>query len=67
MKCTARRYCETDVRAATPGEKLELTGFVLHGTGSYLPMLLMCGAAYAFGLLAISLLVPNIDRARETA
>ena len=46
---------------------LELTGFVLHGTGSYLPMLLMCGAAYAFGLLAISLLVPNIDRARETA
>jgi ACS family hexuronate transporter-like MFS transporter len=44
---------------------LELTGFVLHGTGSYLPMLLMCGAAYAFGLLAISLLVPNIDRARD--
>lgn len=44
---------------------LELTGFVLHGTGSYLPMLLMCGAAYAVGLLAISLLVPNIDRARE--
>lgn len=46
---------------------LELTGFVLHGTGSYLPMLLMCGAAYALGLLAISLLVPNIDRAREPA
>lgn len=46
---------------------LELTGFVLHGTGSYLPMLLMCGAAYAVGLLAISLLVPNIDRAREGA
>jgi MFS transporter, ACS family, hexuronate transporter len=44
---------------------LELTGFVLHGTGSYLPMLLMCGAAYACGLLAISLLVPNIDRARD--
>ena len=46
---------------------LELTGFVLHGTGSYLPMLVMCGGAYAAGLLAISLLVPNIDRARETA
>jgi MFS transporter, ACS family, hexuronate transporter len=46
---------------------LELTGFVLHNTGSYLPMLLMCGGAYAAGLLAISLLVPNIDRARETA
>lgn len=46
---------------------LEMTGFVLHGTGSYLPMLLMCGGAYAAGLLAISLLVPNIDRARETA
>lgn len=46
---------------------LELTGSVLHGTGSYLPMLLMCGGAYAAGLLAISLLVPNIDRARETA
>jgi hypothetical protein len=30
-------------------------------------MLLMCGAAYAVGLLAISLLVPNIDRAREGA
>ena len=44
---------------------LELTGFVLHGTGSYLPMLLMCGAAYACGLLAISLLVPNIDHARD--
>lgn len=46
---------------------LELTGFVLHGTGSYLPMLVMCGGAYAAGLLAISLLVPNIDRVRETA
>lgn len=44
---------------------LELTGFVLHGTGSYLPMLLMCGAAYAVGLLAISILVPDIDRARD--
>lgn len=46
---------------------LELTGFVLDGTGSYLPMLLLCAGAYAAGLFAISVLVPNIDRARETA
>ena len=45
---------------------LQLTGFVLDSTGSYLPMLLLCSGAYAAGLLAISVLVPNIDRARET-
>lgn len=45
---------------------LELTGFVLDSTGSYLPMLVLCAGAYAAGLAAISLLVPNIDLARET-
>jgi ACS family hexuronate transporter-like MFS transporter len=43
---------------------LELTGFVLDGTGSYLPMLLLCAGGYASALLAIVLIVPNIDRAR---
>lgn len=46
---------------------LEFTGFVLNSTGSYLPMLVLCGGAYAAGLIAISLLVPNIDRARYVA
>jgi ACS family hexuronate transporter-like MFS transporter len=44
---------------------LDLTGFVLDSTGSYLPMLVLCAGAYAAGLVAISLLVPTIDRARE--
>jgi len=43
---------------------LELTGFVLDGTGSYLPMLLLCAGGYASALLAIVLMVPDIDRAR---
>lgn len=43
---------------------LELTGFVLDSTGSYLPMLLLCAGGYASALLAIALIVPNIDRAR---
>jgi len=43
---------------------LELTGFVLDRTGSYLPMLLLCAGGYASALLAIVLIVPNIDRAR---
>ena len=43
---------------------LELTGFVLDSTGSYLPMLLLCAGGYASALLAIVLIVPNIDRAR---
>jgi len=44
---------------------LELTGLVLDSTGSYLPMLVLCAGAYAAGLFAISLLVPDIDRARD--
>lgn len=44
---------------------LELTGFVLDATGSYLPMLVMCATAYAAGLIAVSLLVPDIDRMRD--
>ncbi len=43
---------------------LELTGFVLDRTGSYLPMLILCAGAYSAALGAVSLLVPNIDRAR---
>jgi ACS family hexuronate transporter-like MFS transporter len=43
---------------------LELTGFVLDGTGSYLPMLILCAVGYASALLAIVLMVPSIERAR---
>jgi len=45
---------------------LELTGFILDTTGSYLPMLMMCAGAYGAGLLAVSLLTPDIDRMRDT-
>ncbi len=43
---------------------LELTGFVLQETGSYLPMLVLCALAYAAGLLALHLLAPRIDEMR---
>jgi ACS family hexuronate transporter-like MFS transporter len=43
---------------------LELTGFVLDSTGSYLPMLLLCAGGYASALLSIVLMVPSIDSAR---
>lgn len=46
---------------------LEFTGFVLDSTGSYLPMLFLCGGAYAAGLAAVSLLVPNVDRVAAQA
>jgi ACS family hexuronate transporter-like MFS transporter len=44
---------------------LELTGFILDTTGSYLPMLIMCACAYGAGLIAVSLLTPDIDRMRD--
>jgi ACS family hexuronate transporter-like MFS transporter len=44
---------------------LEFTGFVLDTTGSYLPMLLLCGFAYVTALTTLHLMVPDIDRAKE--
>jgi ACS family hexuronate transporter-like MFS transporter len=44
---------------------LELTGFVLDATGSYAPMLFICGGAYTCALTVVHLLVPNVDRMRR--
>jgi ACS family hexuronate transporter-like MFS transporter len=43
---------------------LEFTGAVLQSTGSYVPMLVLCAGAYGLALLAVQLLVPDVDRAR---
>jgi len=43
---------------------LELTGFVLDATGSYAPMLFICGGAYTCALTIVHLLAPNVDRVR---
>lgn len=45
----------------------ELTGYVLDSTGSYLPMLIMCGLAYATAFGALHLLTPNLDSERAVS
>ena len=45
---------------------LEFTGAILDRTGSYAPMLILCAVAYATALLAIQILVPNVDRDRTS-
>jgi ACS family hexuronate transporter-like MFS transporter len=39
---------------------LEFTGWVLHRTGSYLPMFMICASAYILALLLVHLLVPQV-------
>jgi len=43
----------------------EFTGLVLDSFGTYAPMLFLCAGAYATALLAVQLMAPDIDRARE--
>ncbi|MFC4728450.1 MFS transporter [Coralloluteibacterium thermophilus] len=40
------------------------TGFLLHTTGSYLPVFLMAGSAYLIALLVVHLLAPRLEPAR---
>ncbi|MBI1338807.1 MFS transporter [bacterium] len=43
----------------------EFTGYVLHATGSYAPMLALCAGAKIIAWWVVHVLVPNIDRTRE--
>ncbi|WP_024891915.1 MFS transporter [Luteimonas huabeiensis] len=43
------------------------TGWLLHTTGSYLPVFLMAGSAYLLALLAVHLLAPRLEPAQLEA
>ncbi|MEZ0470761.1 MFS transporter [Luteimonas salinilitoris] len=43
------------------------TGWLLHTSGSYLPLFLMAGSAYLLALLVVHLLVPRLEPARLEA
>ena len=46
---------------------LELTGWVLERTGSYLPMFIYCASAYMAAWLLINVLAPRIAAHDEAA
>jgi ACS family hexuronate transporter-like MFS transporter len=40
----------------------KLAGFILQRTGSYIPLFIIAGSAYAIALLIIHLLAPKLER-----